>query len=151
MTAYLHGRQLVNDALQRIFIRLVAAKDTGGEKCGVKGVEGYLVVHCTAGHNACARLVVTMFRRHGRHGDEPSCLWMFHQMAHIEVGCAAEGVVMTTQEVFVASEEIVLPQVLRKPCASVGPHAVICRVDGSGDSPDVGVVMGCPAAGSIEG
>ena len=150
MTAYLHRRQLAYHTHQRVFVSLVAAKLTCGKKCGIKSVEGYLVVHRATGHNACARLVVTMFRRHGRHGDEPSGLRVFHQIAHIEVGSAAKGIVMTAKKVFVCREEIVLPEMLGKPCASIGPHAVICLVDRTGHTPDVGIVMGSPATGSIE-
>ena len=91
-----------------------------------------------------------MFGRHGRCGDEISVSWMLDKITHEEVGSATQCSIVTTQEVGVARKEIVLPQMLRQPCASIRPHTEISGIDGTRDAPDVGIMMSHPTLCPIE-
>ena len=145
----LHGRQKGKCMRQRVLIQCVPAKHLGGKQCGVEGIKGNLVVHRASGCDGGACTTITMFGRHRRHSDEPSILRMLHEMTHIEISRAFEHRIILAQEVLVASEEIVLPQMLRSPCASIGPHTVMCAIHWSGYSPKVGVVVSHPSLGTI--
>src|SRR5438045_1026992 len=53
-----------------------------------------------------------------------------------------------SEKVFVAGEQVMFPEMLAKPCAAGGPRAVYI-VDRGGAAPEVGVVMGDPAAAAV--
>ena len=75
---------------------------------------------------------------------------MFHQVAHHEVGRAFHHRIVLTQERLVARIEVVLPEMLAKPCAAVGPHPPGCAIDWTGNTPKVGVVVSHPTLGTIK-
>ena len=86
-----------------------------------------------------------MFRRHRRHSDKPSVLGMLHEMTHIEIGRALEHWIILAEKVLIAGEEIVLPQMLGSPCATIWPHSIISAIHRSGNTPQIGVVVGHPS------
>ena len=53
------------------------------------------------------------------------------------------------QELCIARIQIMLPQMLAKPCTSVGPHAIEGRVHHARTAPDISIVMEYPAPASI--
>ena len=67
-------------------------------------------------------------------------------VVHVEVGRALDDGVPLAQELYVASIEVVLPEVGGQPGAAIGIHTPESTVDRSGNTPDVRVVMGYPSA-----
>ena len=53
MFANLHGWQLVQHGLQRIFIQFITTQNTACQKCTVKGIKSNLIIHCTTCRNRC--------------------------------------------------------------------------------------------------
>ena len=66
-----------------------------------------------------------------------------------EVGCTLHHGVVVGEELLVASEEVVLPEVGRQPRTARGEHSPAGAVYGSGNAPEVGVVVGHPSVATV--
>ena len=53
------------------------------------------------------------------------------------------------EELPIAGEEVVFPEMLAEPGTADGPHAVLGRIDRSGPAPEIDVVVGHPAAAVV--
>jgi len=89
-----------------------------------------------------------LFRRERRRADQPAGLGIFHEKIHEEKRRLLHGGISAGEKYFVASEKIMLPQMLAEPRAAGRPDAVNV-VDGRSAAPEVGVVMHHPAATTV--
>ena len=66
-----------------------------------------------------------------------------------EVGSALHHRIIVGEELLVAGEDIVLPEMCGEPGATRREHTPAGAVDGSGNAPEVGVVVGYPSVAAI--
>jgi len=141
------GRQLIaggGNALGEFGIRI---KDGGGAHAGVEKIAQDLIVHGGAGGEGDAGLV-GVFRRVGRAGHELAGLGVGHEGIEKELGRAFEQRVGAGEKVAIAGKQVVLPKVKGQPCAAGGPGAME-GADGASGAPEIGVVVGDPAACTV--
>ena len=135
---------------------MVLAEDFGGGEGLREHVEDNLVVHRRTCRDGGLLTYGTMLRRDGGCGDEPAC-GLFDvavsgiglQIVEQEVGSTLHDGVIVCQELFVTRVEIMLPEVGGEPGAARGEHAPGGAVHGSGDAPEVGIVVGHPTLAAI--
>ncbi len=85
--------------------------------------------------------------REGRH--QPMMLGILHHQFQQELGGPLHDGIVLLEELPVACESVVLPQMQREPGASQGPHPEPGRIDRSRPSPQVDVVMRHPAVAAV--
>ena len=126
----------------------IGAEDGGGAHAGVEEIAQDLIVHGGAGGEGDAGLM-GVFRRVGRAGHELAGLGVGHEGIEKELGRAFEQRVGAGEKVAIAGKQVVLPKVKGQPCAAGGPGAMEGAIDGSGGAPEIGVVVGDPAACAV--
>ena len=87
--------------------------------------------------------------RRGRVGDEPAVTRVSHEKVEEELGRALHDRVVLAQEVAIAREQVVLPEVRAEPRARRRERAPARAVHRSGDAPDVRVLVEDPAPGAV--
>ena len=139
----LHGRQPVEHLRQRIAESGIIAHNLRSLQSIVQGIKHYLVVHRTT----CRYR--TVLGRHRRSHHPPFVRRMLGQEIQKETGRAFQYRIISFQELFVGSEQVVLPQMLGQPCPSTRPHAGRCKIHHAADAPQVGIVMGHPSSAIV--
>ncbi len=105
-------------------------------------------VHRRPGADLNAKGMLVL-RRERRAVDEPVVLRLLDERVEEELGGAAHDRVGRLEEFAVATEFVMVPEVLAEPGATAGPHAGVWAVARRRRPPDIGVVMADPAAGAI--
>ena len=119
-------------------------------------VEGYLVVHRRTSTDVSALAAWPVFGRHGGNGHQPTgSLFDFsrsriglHIVEQKLSGPLQHGIV-AGQEIFVARIEIMLPDMGRQPGTASREHAPRCAVHGTGNAPEVGIVVSHPTLAAV--
>ena len=172
VTAYLHGRK----GSQRFFVfegvklenpanvvglrSLGTARDmrlvqphmvehTGGHDELAEHIEDDLIVHRRTGSHCGFLSLRSMLGRDGGNGDEPSVARVLLHIVEQEVGSTPHDMEPPLQELYIACEKIMLPNMRGEPCATRGEHTPGGSVDGSGNAPQVGIMMCHPPIASI--
>ena len=143
-----HRSQTADHTAQRVGIVTARAQCLTRPQCTAQRVERYLVVHRAARRDRDA--VGPVLGRHRGCRHHPSVGRVFRQRREEEIGRALKYGIAAAQEIAVAREEVVLPQMLRQPRPAVGPHARIGIVHGARDTPKIGVVVRNPSARAVE-
>ena len=94
-------------------------------------------------------VVIAVLGRHREGRHQPVVLGVLDQEFQEELRRALHDRVVVLEELPIAGEEVVLPEVLAEPGAADGPHAVPGRVDRGGPAPEIDVVVGHPAAAAV--
>ena len=71
------------------------------------------------------------------------------QVVEQEVGSTFHHWIVLLQQLLIAREEVLLPDMRRQPCATCGEHTPCGTVNWSGDTPQVGVMMSHPPFAAI--
>ena len=120
----------------------------GGEGVA-QHIEDYLVVHRRTCRHRSALSVRSMLRRYRRHRHQPTILRMTLHIVEQELCCAAHHGILFFQEGFVASKQIVLPEMGGQPGAACREHTPSGTIHRSGDTPQVGIMMSHPTTAAI--
>ena len=147
--AHLHRRQLGDGLLECFLIGFVTTEDTGSLQHIVHHIEDNLVVH----RAACAEIrfaaYATMLGTYRRNHHQITRVGMLYQEVEEEVGGTLHDGIILGKEQGIACELIVLPKVRGKPSATTGIHAPRSSIHGSGNTPEVGVVVSHPTTATI--
>jgi len=117
--------------------------------CGViEQVPDDLAVHCRSSGDGYAGQMC-IFRRHCRIRDQPVGFWVLHESIDKKLACTLQKRISTNQERRIWVKSVMLPQVITQPRSAGLPHAKESIVDRCGCTPDIGVMVCNPAAGTI--
>ena len=119
----------------------------------------HLVVHAHSAKERVVELLAVVvgigadawmvLRRIGGAHHHIARIGVFHQEVLEELRASLQHRIDFCEILFVAREEVFLPQVRGKPCVAGGPHSHRTVVHGTGGAPQVGVVVQYPSAGAI--
>ena len=148
--AHLHGRKLLDGCRQTLLVSGIGLHDVRSLLRGGQHVKHNLVVHRRAGCQRCPCTHRTVFGRYRRNGHQRPCTRIGLQIVKQEIGGSFQHGIHLRQELLVARIEVMLPDVRRQPRASGGEHSPLRTVNGTGNTPQVGVVVGHPSAAVVE-
>ena len=74
---------------------------------------------------------------------------MFDEEIQKETSRTLQYRIIGFQEIFIRSEQVVLPQMLGQPCTSARPHTSRRKIHHAADTPKVGVMVSHPAPATI--
>ena len=147
--SHLHRRQQGNGLPKGVLESLVGIQDFCRTQGLRQSIEDNLIIHRTTGRNRCILAHGAMLGTHRGNGHEPAILRMDLHEIKIEKGRSTHHGIPLTQELAVAVEEIMLPQMGGKPGSTMGEHAPIGSVNGSGDAPEIRIVMSHPTTAAV--
>ena len=151
---YLHGSQLRSHRSQRIDKEAFLSHRRGGVDGVIEKVVDHLVVHRRTGHYDKGALAVDrggIFGRIGGRDHKPLVFGLAHQKVDVKFAGASHQGIDRPQICRISREEEAVPQMLAEPRIASGPHAITGAVDRTGRSPNVGIVMQCPATTTVHG
>src|SRR4051794_34521088 len=124
----------------------VLFENTSSFNCVGQQVANNLMIH-RGSHNHTA-----LFGGIGRSTDQLAGLRIFNQVIREEQACVLHGGIgACAEEILIAGEKIMFPQMLAQPRASRHPGAMSGRVDRRGAAPEIGIMMEHPAMGTVVG
>ena len=109
---YLHRRQTIQYFFNSILINYIFSYNLCSLQSITQHVKYNLIIHCTAGCQACFLSWRSLFRRYRWNSHQPMILRMFHQEIHIEVSSSFQYRIILNQEVLISGIKIMLPQML---------------------------------------
>ena len=143
---YLHRSEFL-DACLIVFGRSDIAQQTCRLSHFVPKVADELAVHGAACHRGGIVSLGSVFGRIGGANHEIMMEgFIDHRLVEETCGTLHHGIPLA-QEIEVERIEIMLPKVRAKPSATRHPHTRRSIIDGTGDAPEVGVVMQHPRRG----
>ena len=147
--AHLHRRQQGNSLSKGVLQGFVGLQDFSRMQSLRQDIEDNLVVHRATGRNRRVLTHGAMLWTHRGSGDEPAVLGMNLHEIEIEKSRTAHHGIPLAQELAVTIEEVMLPKMGGQPSSAMGEHAPIGTVNGSGNAPEIGIVMSHPATTAI--
>lgn len=131
--------QLVEHLRQRIAEGGIIAHYLRSQQCVAQGIEHDLIVHGATCRDR------TVLGRHRRSHHPPLVGRMFDEEIQKETSRTLQYRIIGFQEIFIRSEQVVLPQMLGQPCPTARPHTGRRKIHHAADTPKVGVMVSHPS------